>query len=545
MDLRPDSSDNPEPDAGPPASHHARRIDRRALIASAAMVAAVGVGVARRFGERGEPAALAEPATPRPATPAAARASESMRPALAHPATPVATPAATPFAATPAPIRPASALRAGYVLAASPRLPLAGIGPDDADRLLAGEIRDWRRVGCPVSLPVEMLGLAGVGIRTTSDMEMFADYDALAAALWSRPGAVALAPVEMVDFRAQTLSVGGIDPLRSGEAIEPAISIGVIGDVVPGRNVHQKMVAYGDFLRPFRRVASLLARFDLTVANLEGNLSATIPQPADPHSFSFVSDPAMLDGFALAGIDAVTLANNHTVWNEEGWGVQALLDTIDALDGAGLPYFGAGVDLERARAPWIATVGGISLAWLGIDGVTANHEIEPGAARGVVDFDAGATADRPGTNPYLSAQFLADIAAAAERAQIVIPYFHMGAEYIEIPPDWVVSGARSAIDAGAGMVVTNHPHVVQGMEIYNGRPIVYSPGNFIIDQMWGVEVRSGHALETLWRDGAIVGLRIHPTEIEDFHQPRLMTTGERANLLDRFWSSVDRLAARE
>jgi poly-gamma-glutamate synthesis protein (capsule biosynthesis protein) len=116
------------------------------------------------------------------------------------------------------------------------------------------------------------------------------------------------------------------------------------------------MERYGDFTRPFRRVAPLLRGFDLTVANLEGNLSATLPQPENDHSFSFVSNPAMLEGFALAEIDAVTLANNHTVWNDEGWGVQGLLDTMAALEDAGLPYFGAGYDLTGARAPWRTTV---------------------------------------------------------------------------------------------------------------------------------------------------------------------------------------------
>jgi hypothetical protein len=62
--------------------------------------------------------------------------------------------------------------------------------------------------------------------------------------------------------------------------------------------------------------------------------------------------------------------------------------------------------------------------------------------------------------------------------------------------------------------------------------------------MWGVEVRSGYALEVLLRGDRVVGLRIHGTEIEEFHQPRLMSAGEQANLLDRFWTSADRLTER-
>jgi poly-gamma-glutamate synthesis protein (capsule biosynthesis protein) len=95
------------------------------------------------------------------------------------------------------------------------------------------------------------------------------------------------------------------------------------------------------------------------------------------------------------------------------------------------------------------------------------------------------------------------------------------------------------------MVVSNHPHVVQGMEIYSGRPIVYSPGNFILDQMWAAEVRSGYVLEIDLRGTEISGLRFHGIEIEDFHQPRPMSSGEQAALMDRFWAAADRLAERD
>jgi poly-gamma-glutamate synthesis protein (capsule biosynthesis protein) len=373
----------------------------------------------------------------------------------------------------------------------------------------------------------------------------FGNYEELATALFANPGAVALVPNELVDFRVRALAVGEVDPLREALDGGAPVRIGVVGDIVPGRNVHLHMLEYGDFTRPFLRVASLLRSFDVTVANLEGNLSETLPQPADPHSVSFVSSPAMLDGFGLAGIDAVTLANNHSVWNDEGWGVQGLLDTIAALDAYGVPYFGAGPDLPTARAPWVVTAGATRIAFLGIDGVTANYEVEPGAANGVLDVDVGATSDSAGTNPYLVAQVVEDVAAATEIADVVIPYFHLGAEYVAVVPPWAVQAAHAAIDAGAAMVLTNHPHLIQGMEIYAGKPIVYSMGNFILDQMWAAEVRSGYALEIILRGTTIAGLRFHGVEIEDFHQPRPMSSGEQAALMDRFWAATDRLAARE
>nr|MBA3415942.1 CapA family protein [Chloroflexia bacterium] len=380
-----------EPNGSPPAAAavltesgmrtRLRPVSRRTLLIAAGALAAVGTGLGIAAGFRGQPPAgedltSASAQTSGTPTPVALSDAPTSTPLPSPPAPAAPPPVATP---TPAPRRTpiADALRSGYALVTSPRLPLAAVGPGDPERLLSGAIDDWRTIGSPVALPVERLTLAGDRIAGGGG-EQVADYEALARELRARPGAVALVPLEAIDFRVQTPTVGGVDPLVSGEGIEPAVRIGVVGDIVPGRNVHLHMERYGDFTRPFRRVASLLRGFDLTVANLEGNLSDTLPQPQDPNTFTFVSSPAMLDGFNLAGIDAVTLANNHSVWNNEGWGVQGLLDTIAALDGAGLPYFGAGYDLAGARAPWTTTVNGTSVAWLGIDGVTANYEVAPG-----------------------------------------------------------------------------------------------------------------------------------------------------------------------
>ena len=518
------------------------------MVVGAVPVAAAAVGAVGALAvqlSRTVDAPRSETAPAAPSTPATSDRF-SAAPSLA-----VATPAGASTAATPAkPREPARELRnvgvpEGMNLVASPRLPMAGVGPEDPWRLLTGRATNWSEVGAAVPLPVHPLALTGEtagGVRAERTLQ---SYEDLVAAMSADPGAVALVPAEMVDFRVQALTVGDDDPLDRIIGGQAPVRIGIVGDIVPGRNVHLHMLEYGDFTRPFQRVSSLLRSFDITVANLEGNLSDTLPQPADAHSVSFVSSPAMLEGFALAGIDAVTLANNHSVWNDEGWGTQGLLDTIAALDTYGIPYFGAGSTLSVARTPWIVTFGDTRIAFLGIDAVTANYEVEPGAATGVLDVDVGATGDKAGTSPYLASQVAEDIMATAAVADVVIPYFHLGAEYVAVVPPWAVQAAHAAIDAGAAMVVTNHPHLIQGMETYAGKPIVYSPGNFILDQMWAAEVRSGYALEIVLRDKAIVGLRFHGVEIEDFHQPRPMTSGEQAALMDRFWAATDRLAARE
>ncbi len=525
-------------------------LSRRALIIGAVPVVSAALAAGGALAVQWSRTMDAQPAAAPPTLPA-----NQVSSAATPPATPVAPARSTPFAgvtpraatAVPALQRslPNIGVPEGMALVASPRLSLASVGVKSPWQLLNGQVKNWEAVGSAVPLAVRPIALASETVSGMQPERTFADYDALAAHLSQNAGAVALVPTGLVDFRVRTLIVGEDDPLGNAiDGIAP-MRIGVIGDIVPGRNVHLHMEKYGDFTRPFLRMAPLLKSFDLTVANLEGNLSTSLAQPEDAHSFSFVSSPAMLDGMALAGIDALTLANNHTVWNGEGWGLQGLLDTVAALESFGMPYFGAGMDLSSARAPWVTEVGGVSIAFLGIDGVTANYEAEPGVQNGVLDFDAGATADRPGTNPLLVSQVLADIAAATAIADVVIPYFHFGAEYVAIPPPWATQTARLAIDAGAALVVSNHPHVNQGMEIYAGRPIVYSPGNFILDQMWAAEVRSGYVLEIVLRGATITGLRFHGVEIEEFHQPRPMSFGEQSALMDRFWAASDRIAQRD
>ena len=124
------------------------------------------------------------------------------------------------------------------------------------------------------------------------------------------------------------------------------------------------------------------------------------------------------------------------------------------------------------------------------------------------------------------------------------PEEEIGIAHFGMWVDELDAAEKKVVDAGATMVVSNHPHVIQGMAVYKGVPIVYSVGNFIFDQMFSVQVREGSVLEMVIRGGKVVGLRPRGVEIEDFNQPRLMSLGEHASQMDRFWDAADRIAAR-
>jgi poly-gamma-glutamate synthesis protein (capsule biosynthesis protein) len=124
----------------------------------------------------------------------------------------------------------------------------------------------------------------------------------------------------------------------------------------------------------------------------------------------------------------------------------------------------------------------------------------------------------------------------------VIPYFHWGIEYTKDPTAEQQRIARAAIDAGADMVLGNHPHWTQGIETYKGRLLIYSFGNFIFDQDWSRPTMEGMLLHLYWRGTTLAGIRFVPVIDVDRCQPRIMTPAEAQDVFDRLWSGTDMLA---
>jgi hypothetical protein len=499
-----------------------RSLSRRKLLAGAGTLAgATAIGIAGANAPRGRGISAAPTSAP---TTEIRFAQE------------VATPpeVATPSAAT-------IQLPNGTALVTSPRLPLHGIGTDQVQALLQGAITSWRDVGSPINLPVSAFAIDGIVPDGMKSPQMVKDYAGLLDALNKTPGGMAVVPIDQIDFRANTLALGEVNPLATGDVVR----IAVTGDIIPGRNVAIHARKYGDWTHPFLQVRDFLAGFDLTVSNFECVISDTIapPEETDPNTFDFIASSDVIQGMKLCGIDAISLANNHTAWSSSVNGdVGPFTDMLGILDNAGFPYFGGGRDLDQAQRGWEATVGNTSIVFIGIDGVTANVDYADQAGTVGAEIGsgfAGATASKAGTNPLAVQSVMAKIADLAGKYDIVIPYFHMGEEFVWVTPDWCVDVAHAAIDNGATLVLTNHPHLIQGMEIYKEKPIVYSLGNFVFDQMFSVDTRTGYILDLTFQGKKVVGLRTHGFEIEDFNQPRLMSAGEHAGLMDRFWRSTD------
>jgi hypothetical protein len=459
--------------------------------------------------------------------------------------------------------------RVPLVPVVSPRLAVPLLPADQLSTLLEGKVTNWGTLGAFTNPPVELLALgslAGQGnVRFTVPPERsFATVDELVGGILGREGGLAFLPLPALTPRLKPLAIGDMDaasghgpmdgyplavtlaanvspsaPIGTVDAVKafaaavqaaapPSYNVLFLGDIIQGRTVHTQMVAHNDFQLPFRKVAPFTTTADLTLADNECDYSDTIPNPVDhdPMTFSFITKTAAADGLKLAGIRAVSLANNHSM----NTGRQGLLDTIDALDARGILHTGAGKDLATAREPVIITVKGLKIAMLGYNGVSAIYD--------------GATDRSAGTVPMDVNILTEDMAKAKASADVVIPFFHWSVEYTSVPTNEQVKFAHAAIDMGAAIVIGSHPHWVQATEIYQGKQIIYSLGNFVFDQEWSIETKQGTMAELLFRGNRVVGVRLTPILITDYSTPHIATPAEAAPIFARIWDATDTLARR-
>ncbi|HEX8025550.1 MAG TPA: CapA family protein [Candidatus Limnocylindrales bacterium] len=249
-------------------------------------------------------------------------------------------------------------------------------------------------------------------------------------------------------------------------------------------------------------VRQLLSLADLSIANFEN----PAPNNFTYHQagFNFSADPALIEGLANAGIDWVSLANNHI----GNYGTSGILDTLQNLDTYGIAHGGADQNLDAAREATLLDAGGITVGILGYD------TIKPAYA---------ATASKPGSNEMTETRVRADVAAArAAGAQLVIVFPHWGTEYAATTTATQRRLAHAAIDAGADLVIGSHTHWAGGIEVYQGRPIFYSLGDFVFNIQRSEQTEESYLLELTLSGTRLVQAALHPFLILDQSQPNLL-----------------------
>lgn len=458
--------------------------------------------------------------------------------------------------------------QSAWALATHLRVPVEEVSHAQAQGLLSGAINDWGAVGAPYSLPAQVFALAGLptpaGVALASSAQKLPTIGALLDALRATPGAVAALPADAFDWSIHHVGVDGVypaqgrgdvahsslgtlplllcasdalakrgcNPAKVGEAAHaalagaaPTLDLIAVGDIMLGRGVLNQMTARNDFRFPYRAIHDELAQGDLRVGNLECMVTDLVAPPSDPSTFTFICPSQGIDGLTYAGFDIVTLANNHA--NGEGQTVFA--DQRRLLSNAGILHCGGGDSLAEATTPAIKAAKGMRVAILSYDNIMPQGPFATETSWGLAPINVD-------TLP-------ADLAAARRQADLVIPYFHWGIEYTKDPTSYQQGVARAAIDAGADMVLGNHPHWTQAIERYNGKLIIYSMGNFVFDQDWSEETLEGMLLHLYWRAGKLVSVRFRPTKDHNRSQPAVMSPAEAVGDFERMWSGTDMLAS--
>jgi len=297
-----------------------------------------------------------------------------------------------------------------------------------------------------------------------------------------------------------SLVAGGFRRRLGPVPVRP-LRLAAVGDVTFGNGV-STMIGLRGPRYPWLSVGRVLRRADLALANLEGAVS-TRGAPVPNKQYHFRGPPGALAAAGrFAGVDVVSLANNHTL----DYGRVAFLDTLRNARRFGIRTVGGGGDLERARRPAVIALGGIKVAFLGYS------DVRP------LGFDAAP--ERPGTVPAFPELVSADVRTARERADVVVVYFHWGIERTFSPTGRQRSLARVSIAAGAQVVLGSHPHVLQPRERFGTRFVAWSLGNFVFGAGSSGTERAGILRLELGRRG-VLGHGFRRARIVQY-QPRLL-----------------------
>lgn len=299
----------------------------------------------------------------------------------------------------------------------------------------------------------------------------------------------------------------------------PEITLLFTGQIVPGRCVQAGVAAHGNADYIYDGVREMIQGADLALGTVNGTIGDTSPSTGCVVTFVLVGSSEHADAIQRAGFDAVSIATNHIKnCGFTNCGDTAFFETLANLRRVGVIPIGAGENLAEALQPAVFTIKGVRF------GIVSLGEIEPLAFAG---------ADSPGIAVLNEANLRQAITAARKVADVVIVMPHWGPEYSAVP-NWNQRGyAQIAVDAGADLVVGNHPHVVQAVQTLDGIPIFYGLGNFVFDQAWSQETQQSVILEVKFEGTQFESYHLTPVVSAMDGELRLADASEASQILSR------------
>jgi poly-gamma-glutamate synthesis protein (capsule biosynthesis protein) len=250
---------------------------------------------------------------------------------------------------------------------------------------------------------------------------------------------------------------------------EEEIKLIFLGDMMFDRQIRVSAERNGyDYL--FQDVSKLLDSADLVVGNLEGSITTNESLSVGTEiglkeNYIFTFSPDVAQTLHDSNVRLVNLGNNHIL----NFGKQGLRDTIYYLEQNDVGYFGSvGGDLLEQSSK-IVELGKVKIGFVNYNQYTDNG----------IDLA------------------VADVIRIRKNVDILIVYAHWGTEYVKIAGDDVQHLAHTFIDYGADLIVGSHPHVIQRSEVYKGKKIYYSLGNFVFDQYFSEDTKEGLLVEVI------------------------------------------------
>lgn len=380
--------------------------------------------------------------------------------------------------------------------------------PAQADSIrIAGRILDEN--GAPIpAVQVEINGAViepGQGGYFKADIGAAAVYTVRYSAPAHYPAVHAFSPLELAWAKRDDHSV--LPDVTLVERKEGRVMMTFAGDAMMGRRFSEPYAGDPALIREghraedtkalLRHVKPWLELADFTSVNLETQVMDKAPEGKAPKSYVFFTPPEAVAALKDAGVDYVTLGNNHT----NDYLAEGLVSTLAALNAADMPFSGAGLSGADALAPYRSEIAGQPFSFLGYVGWAGNfspNQVAMGA-------------DKSGAAHGTTENIIRSVQREKADGYLPVVQYHGSREYTDEPTLVTETRIKQAIDDGAVLGIAHHPHVTQGFELYNGRLIAWSMGNFIFDQ-FHYTTRFSYLLN-VWMDGD----RFHRAEVVPIH----------------------------
>jgi poly-gamma-glutamate synthesis protein (capsule biosynthesis protein) len=313
-------------------------------------------------------------------------------------------------------------------------------------------------------------------------------------------------------------------PVPTPEVTEPPVlKLMAVGDIMLGRSVGKRLEKTNEgYDTAFSNVTGLLKQGDIVFANIEAPMTDSMHSLSKEKKIILKSSPKCIDALKSAGFNLISLANNHMLdYYDTG-----LFDTMSILEKNGFKFSGGGKNLEEARKAAIIEKNGIRM------GLLSYTDMAQYTYAGSPSISYAADTDKSGVAPRIYEYISEDIAGLKEKVDLVAISLHWGVEESFTITPQQVEFAHKLLDEGADMILGHHPHQFQGIEIYKGKPILYSLGNFIFDQN-DPENMETFIVEMNFKGVELKSLEAVPVRILDKSRAVIQTEEEADKMLER------------